>query len=47
VLWSLGRLPEAVLFAFLTVMIWIMHRSNIERLLRGTEAKIGKHTAQP
>ena len=42
VLWSLGHLPQALLFVFLTLMTWIMHRSNIERLLRRTEAKIGK-----
>jgi len=41
-LWSLGHFPEAVLFALLTVMTWIMHRANIERLLQGTETKIGK-----
>ncbi len=41
-LWILGYLPGAVLFALLTAMIWIMHRGNIERLLQGTEAKIGK-----
>jgi acyl phosphate:glycerol-3-phosphate acyltransferase len=41
-LWSLGQRPEAALFALLTLITWIMHRANIERLLRGTEAKIGK-----
>jgi glycerol-3-phosphate acyltransferase PlsY len=39
---SLGHFPEAVLFALLTVMTWIMHRANIERLLQGMETKIGK-----
>jgi len=43
-LWSTGQAPEAVLFAFLTLMTWIMHRSNIQRLLHGTETKIGKHS---
>jgi len=33
---------EAALFALLTLLIWIMHRANIARLLRGTESKIGK-----
>jgi glycerol-3-phosphate acyltransferase PlsY len=32
----------AALFLVLTVLTWIMHRANIERLLNGTEGKIGK-----
>ncbi|MBI3700295.1 MAG: glycerol-3-phosphate 1-O-acyltransferase PlsY [Afipia sp.] len=32
----------AVLFAVLTLMLWIKHRENIERLFAGTEGKIGK-----
>ncbi len=31
----------ALLFAVMTVMIWIKHRANITRLLDGTESKIG------
>jgi len=34
----------AVLFALLSVLLWIMHRGNIARLLRGTEDKIGAST---
>jgi acyl phosphate:glycerol-3-phosphate acyltransferase len=30
-----------VLFALLSVLLWVMHRANIARLLRGTEQKIG------
>jgi glycerol-3-phosphate acyltransferase PlsY len=30
-----------VLFALLTVLLWIMHRANIARLVGGTEGKIG------
>jgi glycerol-3-phosphate acyltransferase PlsY len=30
-----------VLFLFLTVLLWIMHRANIVRLLDGSEGKIG------
>ncbi|HEY7247124.1 MAG TPA: glycerol-3-phosphate 1-O-acyltransferase PlsY [Xanthobacteraceae bacterium] len=45
-LWILGRLSEAVLFGLLTLMTWIMHRANIERLLQGTEAKIGGRSAR-
>ena len=40
-LWLMGDRPEAVLFALLTVLLWIMHRANIARLVNGTEGKIG------
>jgi glycerol-3-phosphate acyltransferase PlsY len=33
-----------VLFALLSVLLWIMHRGNIARLVRGTEQKIGAST---
>ena len=39
--WWRGDLKDAALFSLLSVLLWIMHRSNIERLLRGTEGKIG------
>ena len=42
ILWGLDQLPEAKLFALLTVLLWIMHGANISRLIAGTEAKIGK-----
>jgi acyl phosphate:glycerol-3-phosphate acyltransferase len=42
VAWWLGYAPEAALLAVLTAMLWIMHRGNIARLLRGAEGKIGK-----
>ena len=42
ILWGLDQLPEAKLFALLTVLLWIMHGGNISRLIAGTEAKIGK-----
>lgn len=41
VLWLLGARPEALLFAVLTVLVWIMHRANIQRLAAGTESRIG------
>jgi acyl phosphate:glycerol-3-phosphate acyltransferase len=44
-LWALGERPEAMLFAVLTVLLWIMHRANIARLIKGTEGKIGKPAA--
>jgi glycerol-3-phosphate acyltransferase PlsY len=40
-LWGIGARQEALLFAVLTALVWIMHRANIARLLAGTEAKIG------
>src|SRR5256714_7567320 len=39
--WLMGDRPVAVLFALLTVLLWIMHRANITRLVDGTESKIG------
>jgi glycerol-3-phosphate acyltransferase PlsY len=38
---------SALLFAVLTVIVWIMHRGNIQRLLAGTEPKIGRTAAAP
>jgi glycerol-3-phosphate acyltransferase PlsY len=35
----------ALLFAALTALVWFMHRSNIQRLLAGTEPKIGQSKA--
>ncbi len=40
-LWWRGNLREAALFALLSVLLWVMHRANIARLVRGTEGKIG------
>jgi glycerol-3-phosphate acyltransferase PlsY len=42
VLWLLNDQRTAMLFVFLTVLVWIMHRPNIARLLDGTEPKIGR-----
>ena len=41
-LWWHGDRAEAQLFLLLTVILWIMHRANIARLLKGTEPKIGR-----
>jgi glycerol-3-phosphate acyltransferase PlsY len=38
---------SALLFAVLTVIVWILHRGNIQRLLAGTEPKIGRKAAAP
>ncbi|MEM8750118.1 MAG: glycerol-3-phosphate 1-O-acyltransferase PlsY [Pseudomonadota bacterium] len=40
-LWAFGLRDAATLFATLTALAWFMHRSNISRLLSGTEGKIG------
>jgi acyl phosphate:glycerol-3-phosphate acyltransferase len=42
VLWMLDDRQEAQLFALITALLWLMHRENIMRLIRGTEGKIGK-----
>ena len=35
----------ALLFAALTALIWFMHRANIQRLMAGTEPRIGQSRA--
>ncbi|WP_353641574.1 glycerol-3-phosphate 1-O-acyltransferase PlsY [Mesorhizobium sp. WSM2239] len=37
----LGRIDYAVLFAVMTVIVFIKHRANISRLLAGSESRIG------
>ncbi len=39
--WWLGHPALAELFALLTVLLWFMHRANIQRLVAGTEDRIG------
>ncbi len=41
-LWSLGQLALAALFALLTLLLFYMHRENIKRLMAGHEGKIGQ-----
>lgn len=41
-LWFLAALRPAALFVVLTVIIFVKHRSNIARLMAGTEPKIGQ-----
>ena len=41
-LWWLGQLALAALFAAMTVLLFYMHRENIKRLRAGTEGKIGQ-----
>jgi glycerol-3-phosphate acyltransferase PlsY len=40
-LWFMGRSDLAILFAFLSVIVFIKHRANISRLIAGTEGRIG------
>ena len=42
ILAALGRPEAAILFAILASLLWIKHRANIQRLLAGTESKIGR-----
>ena len=41
-LYFMGAPQGALMFALLTVMIFIKHHDNIRRLMAGTESKIGK-----
>jgi glycerol-3-phosphate acyltransferase PlsY len=41
-LWWLGQLALAALFAVLTLLLFYAHRENIKRLLAGKESKIGQ-----
>ncbi len=45
VLWWHRDLRQALLFALLSILLWIMHRANIARLVGGTESKIGRRPA--
>ena len=42
ILWFIGTPAQALLFAALCVLTFIMHRANIGRLMNGTEGKIGQ-----
>jgi glycerol-3-phosphate acyltransferase PlsY len=41
ILYAWGHVQVAELFLLLTVILWIRHRSNIRRLMSGTEGRIG------
>jgi len=41
-LYLLGRPGPAAVFFALSLLLWFMHRTNIRRLMTGTEGKIGK-----
>lgn len=40
----LGRPRAGLVFALLAVLLWFKHRANIQRLLRGTETRIGQRS---
>jgi glycerol-3-phosphate acyltransferase PlsY len=44
ILLALGQSQKAMLFFWLALILWIMHRANIMRLASGTESKIGQAT---
>ena len=44
-LWLFGLPNISALFLLLTVLLWVMHRANIGRLLKGSEGKIGAKEA--
>lgn len=41
-LWAMGRSQPAELFAALALLLWFRHKPNIERLMAGTESRIGR-----
>jgi len=42
VLLGIGRADAAIVFGLLAAVLWIKHRTNLERLLGGTESRIGQ-----
>lgn len=38
----LGYIPEAMMAAVMAIIIYIRHKENIGRIIKGTESKIGK-----
>jgi acyl phosphate:glycerol-3-phosphate acyltransferase len=45
VLWTTGNVRESLLFAVLTILVFIVHRTNIARLMNGSEGKINLRKA--
>ena len=41
ILYAWGHVQVAELFLLLTIILWFRHRSNIQRLIAGTEGRIG------
>jgi glycerol-3-phosphate acyltransferase PlsY len=46
-LWFMGTPAEALTFAIMGALTFIMHRANIARLMNGTESKIGQKAGAP
>jgi acyl phosphate:glycerol-3-phosphate acyltransferase len=44
-IWYFDLPNAAALFFVLTILLWVMHRTNIARLLNGSEGKIGAHAS--
>jgi glycerol-3-phosphate acyltransferase PlsY len=44
ILWQAGHGAQAELFVALALLLWLKHRPNIERLIAGTEGRIGAKT---
>jgi glycerol-3-phosphate acyltransferase PlsY len=40
----LGRPEAALVFAVLAALLWLKHRANLDRLLQGTETRIGQRS---
>jgi len=38
---ALGDIPVAAVFGALAALVWIKHAANIERLMKGTESRLG------
>jgi glycerol-3-phosphate acyltransferase PlsY len=47
ILWTLGQTDVALLFVVLTILVFVMHRTNIARLFAGTEPRIGAPPVKP
>ena len=47
ILWFGGQTTAAMLFTVLAILLWIKHRENIAKLIKGTESKIGQKTVTP
>jgi glycerol-3-phosphate acyltransferase PlsY len=43
---ALGQPSAALIFLVMAALVWIRHRANIERLIAGTEPRIGQKAAE-
>jgi glycerol-3-phosphate acyltransferase PlsY len=46
-LWTLADRRVAILFAVLSIAVFVLHRANIARLMSGTETRIGHKATAP